>query len=88
MVVVQRGRLVAERNRAGFGPETRLVSWSMAKSITHALVGIAFREGRLDPDKPMGNPRWKPGDARAAIPWRQWLQVPVRRPAFPASARA
>ncbi len=75
VVLVQRGRLVAERYREGFGPETRLVSWSMAKSITQALVGIAAREGKLDPDQPMGNPRWAPGDARAAIPWRQWMQM-------------
>jgi CubicO group peptidase (beta-lactamase class C family) len=75
VVLVQRGRLVAERYREGFGPGTRLISWSIAKSITHALVGIAAREGKLDPDQPMGNPTWVRGDARAAIPWRQWLQM-------------
>src|SRR6202158_1397548 len=75
VVVVQGGRLIAERYREGFGPGTRLVSWSMAKSITQALVGIAAREGKLDPDQPMGNPRWAPGDARAAIPWRQGVQM-------------
>ena len=75
VVLVQRGRLVAERYRKGFGAGTRLISWSMAKSITQALVGIAAREGKLDPNKPMGNPRWLPNDARAAIPWRLWLQM-------------
>lgn len=75
VVLVHRGRLVAERYRAGFGPTTPLVSWSMAKSITQAVVGIAVRLGKLDPDQPMGNPRWSRGDARAAIPWRQWLQM-------------
>jgi len=75
VVLVQGGRLIAERYREGFGPGTRLVSWSMAKSITQALVGIAAREGKLDPDQPMGNLRWAPGDARSAIPWRQWLQM-------------
>ncbi len=75
VVLVRRGRLVAERYREGFGPGTRLVSWSMAKSITQAMVGIAAREGKIDPDQPMGNPRWAPGDGRAAIPWRQWVQM-------------
>jgi len=75
VVLVHRGRLVAERYRKGFGAGTRLISWSMAKSITQALVGIAAREGKLDPDKPMGNPRWSPNDARATIPWRRWLQM-------------
>ncbi len=75
VVLVYRGRLVAERYRPGFGPGMRLVSWSMAKSITQALVGVAAREGRLDPDRPMGNRRWAPNDARSAISWRQWLQM-------------
>ncbi len=75
VVLVYRGRLVAERYRPGFGPAMRLVSWSMAKSITQAIVGVAAREGRLDPDRPMGNPRWAPKDARGAISWRQWLQM-------------
>jgi len=75
VVLVQGGRLIAQRYRDGYGPGTRLVSWSMAKSIAQALVGIAARQGKLDPDRPMGNPRWPPGDPRAAIPWRQWLQM-------------
>ncbi len=75
VVVVHRGRLVAERYREGFGPKMRLISWSMAKSITQGLVGIAVRQGKLDPDQAMGNPRWPADDARGAITWRQWLQM-------------
>ena len=75
VVLVQHGRLLAERYREGFGPGTRLISWSMAKSITQAMVGIAARQGKLDPDQPMGNPRWAPGDGLAAIPWKQWVQM-------------
>src|SRR5262245_50391231 len=56
VVVVQGGRIVAERYMRGYGPTTRLVSWSMAKSITHALVGIAVKQGRVDIDRAMGNP--------------------------------
>ncbi len=75
VVVVQGGRIVAERYADGYGPTTRLISWSMAKSITHALVGIAVRRGLVDIDRPMGNPRWPAGDARAQVTWRQWLQM-------------
>lgn len=75
VVLVHGGRLVAERYRPGFTSQMPLVSWSMAKSITHALVGIAVRQGKVKPDQPMGNPRWAPGDPRAAIPWKQWLQM-------------
>ncbi len=75
VLVVQGGRLVVERYMAGYGPDTRLISWSMAKSVTQALVGIAVREGLVDIDKPMGSPHWAADDARAAIPWRHWLNM-------------
>jgi CubicO group peptidase (beta-lactamase class C family) len=75
VVVIQGGRLVHEQYAQGYTPEMRLVSWSMAKSITHALVGIAVRQGRIDVNRPMGNPAWTPSDARAGIPWRTWLQM-------------
>jgi CubicO group peptidase (beta-lactamase class C family) len=75
VVVVQSGQLVYERYGDGYSAETRQVSWSMAKSITHALVGAAVLQGRLSIDTPMGNPRWRGSDRRAAITWRQWLQM-------------
>jgi CubicO group peptidase (beta-lactamase class C family) len=75
VLIVQNGRLVAERYAAGFGPQMRLISWSVAKSITHALLGVAVRQGLVDIDKPMGNPRWAAGDPRAALPWRNWINM-------------
>lgn len=53
LVVIQNGRLVFERYGGGHGPTTRHVSWSMAKSITHALVGAAVLEGKVDIDAPL-----------------------------------
>lgn len=75
LVIIQGGRLVVERYGPGFAPDTRHVSWSVAKSITHALVGIAARQGKIDVDTPMGNPRWGTGDPRQRISWRQWLRM-------------
>lgn len=75
VLVVQGGRIVFERYGEGYGRETRQVSWSMAKSITHALVGAAVMQGRVSIDAPMGNPNWRAGDRRASIPWREWLQM-------------
>jgi CubicO group peptidase (beta-lactamase class C family) len=75
VVIIQGGRLVAERYMPGFGPDTPLISWSMAKSITQALLGIAVRRGLVDIDKPMGNPRWAQDDPRNQIPWRQWINM-------------
>jgi CubicO group peptidase (beta-lactamase class C family) len=75
VVIIQGGRLVTERYMPGFGPDTRLISWSVAKSITQALVGIGVGDGLIAIDQPMGNPRWAPGDPRAAVTWRQWINM-------------
>jgi CubicO group peptidase (beta-lactamase class C family) len=75
VVIIHRGVLVAERYMTGYGPDTPLLSWSMAKSVTHALLGIAVRRGLIDIDKPMGDPHWPAGDVRAQIPWRNWINM-------------
>lgn len=75
VVIVQSGRVVFERYADGYTRDMRLNSWSVGKSITHALVGAAVLQGRLGIDAPMGNPRWRAGDRRASITWRQWLQM-------------
>lgn len=75
LVIIRGGRLIYERAAQGYNTNTRLVSWSMAKSITQALVGIAVAQGKINIDQPMGSPHWSPDDRRAQIPWRQWLQM-------------
>ncbi len=67
VVIVQRGRIVAERYRPGFGPFTPYRTWSVAKSLTGALIGILVGAGRLAVDAPAPIPEWAPGDARAGI---------------------
>ena len=42
VIIVQGGRVVAERYSTGFDEKSKLVSWSMAKSVTASLVGIAM----------------------------------------------
>lgn len=75
LVVIHKGRLVAESYADGFTPDTKLVSWSMAKSITQALVGRAVMEGLIaDIDAPMPSP-WEAGDPRSEITWRQWMTM-------------
>ncbi len=75
VVVVQGGRIVFERYAGSYGRDTRLVSWSVAKSVTHALVGAAVLQGRVAIDTPMGSPHWRAGDRRASITWRDWLNM-------------
>ena len=44
---------------------TRRSCWSMAKSITHAAVGILVGDGLLDVDAPAAVPEWRGTDKEA-----------------------
>lgn len=75
LVIIWRGKLVAEAYAEHFTPDTKQISWSMAKSVTQALVGRAVRLGLIeDIDAPMPSP-FKAGDKRRDITWRQWMQA-------------
>lgn len=76
VVVVADGRIVAERYRDGFDPWTGYRTWSTAKSISHALVGVLVHEGLLDLDAPAPVPEWQnPDDPRSEITLRHLLQM-------------
>lgn len=85
-VVVFEGRLVAERYAGTLehwdrpaepvGPDTRLLSWSMAKSMLHGVVGTLVGDGLLDLDEPAPVPAWRaPGDPRGAISLQHLLEM-------------
>ncbi len=75
VVIIYKGKLVAEAYGDGFGPDTKHISWSLAKSITSALVGRAVQLGLIeDIDAPMPGV-FEEGDPRAAITWRQWITM-------------
>lgn len=76
VTIVQGGRLVLERYGADFGPDVTCWSWSMAKSITQALVGMAVLDGKLDIHAPADVPEWRAaGDPRGAITLDQLLRM-------------
>lgn len=71
-VIIEGGRLVHEyyggeiehwdRPNEPVTAATNLLSWSMAKSFTHAAVGIAVGEGLLDLAAPAPVPEWADDD--------------------------
>ncbi len=76
VVLIHRGRLVYERydnalpsfihEPTPVDVDTPLLSWSMAKSMLHFLVGTLVDEGRLDPSAPAGIAAWE-NDERSTI---------------------
>jgi CubicO group peptidase (beta-lactamase class C family) len=86
VAVVHRGRLIAERYQGALPSfthaptpvtvDTPLLSWSMAKSMLHATVGLLVKDSRLDLDAPADVPEWSDADdPRHAITLRQLLAM-------------
>ena len=73
-IVLHDGAIVAERYRQGITADTRLLSWSMGKSFTNALVGLMAGDGLVDIHAPMDIPEWQ-GDGRAAITLSDLMQM-------------
>ncbi len=69
VLVAWQGRLLVERYGEGIDARTPLPGWSMAKTITSALVGLLVARGELDVEAPAPVPEWHedPDDPRAAI---------------------
>jgi len=69
VVIAHDGRLLIERYAEGFDAGTPLPGWSMAKSVTNALVGILVGRGELELDAPAPVPEWQQrgDDPRAAL---------------------
>jgi CubicO group peptidase (beta-lactamase class C family) len=78
VVVVRAGAIIAERYGGEVPffdrpaepvtPDTTLLSWSMAKSMLHFVIGTLVDDGRVDPDAPAPVPEWsEEGDPRARI---------------------
>jgi len=78
-VVILRGKqLIGEAYADGFGPYTAQRTWSVAKSITGTLVGIAVKEGAVSVAAPARIPEWADepsANGRRAITLDQLLRM-------------
>lgn len=76
VLVMRGGEVIAERYAPGYGPHSRLLSWSLAKTVTGLLTGILVSDGRLALDDPAPVAAWhQTGDPRGAITLRELLQM-------------
>ena len=84
LVAIRGGDVVAERYgrrpanefevAADVAADTTLLSWSMAKSITHAAVGLLVGDGLIDVDAPAPVPEWA-GTDKEGITLLQLLEM-------------
>jgi len=76
VLIMQDGKILAERYAPGFSQETPLTGWSMTKAVIGALVGVLVREGRLSLTDKRLLPEWcSAGDPRAEISLEDLLRM-------------
>ena len=77
VVVIHKGRLVAEKYAPEVDGDTPLPGWSMAKSVTNLLIGRLINDGRLSLTQTAPVPAWygETGDPRGYITIDQLLRM-------------
>ena len=75
VVVVQDGRIVAERYASGIKADMPLPGWSMTKSVLSALIGTLVSEGRVTIGQQELLPEWRSPDPRSAITLEDLLRM-------------
>jgi CubicO group peptidase (beta-lactamase class C family) len=76
VVVVKKGKVVYEHTWNGFDPDKDQFAWSISKSVTSLLVGMALDEGKLRMDQPVAElvPEWQ-GTPSEAVTIRNLLSM-------------
>lgn len=76
LVVLQNGRIVAERYAPDFGPDVPQRTWSVAKSLAGTIIGAAVQRGEIEVNAPAAIADWsREGDPRAAITLDQLMRM-------------
>ena len=74
IVVLYKGQLIAEKYAPGIAPETKLLGWSMTKSITSTVMGVLEKQGKISLDQNNLFKEWE-GDDRAQITLNDLLKM-------------
>ncbi|MGB7729693.1 MAG: serine hydrolase [Candidatus Acidiferrum sp.] len=76
IVILHDGELVAERYAPGYNADTPVLGYSLAKSVTNALIGILVRQKKLSVEQLAPVPEWQnPSDPRYAITIDQLMRM-------------
>jgi CubicO group peptidase (beta-lactamase class C family) len=59
VLVIYKDKIIAEKYAAGFTKNSKILGWSMTKSITSAYFGILQKQGKIDIYKPAPVKEWQ-----------------------------
>ncbi len=74
VLVIYKDQIIAEKYAPKFTKETKLLGWSMTKSITSALFGILEKQGKINVNQQNLFKEWK-NDERSKITLNNLLQM-------------
>ena len=81
ILVVKDGQLIGEKHFRGYRNKKQL-GWSMSKSVTSALIGVAVKKGIIELDSPIEREEWKKHanyesrkEEYKKITWRELLDM-------------
>jgi CubicO group peptidase (beta-lactamase class C family) len=66
LLVIYKDKIIAEKYDTGFDKNSKILGWSMTKSITATMFGILQKQGKIDINKPAPISEWSK-DERAKI---------------------
>ncbi len=74
IIVVYDGQIIAEKYANEFNSNSRHLGWSMAKSVTNALIGLLVKEGKISLNDKAPIEEWQK-DNRSAITMDNLMQA-------------
>jgi CubicO group peptidase (beta-lactamase class C family) len=75
LLIVYKNKIIAEKYATGYNQNSMFLGWSMAKSVTGALIGILTKQGKLNPAEPAPVSEWQQAkDGRQEITIENLLQ--------------
>ncbi|RUT70763.1 class C beta-lactamase-related serine hydrolase [Flavobacterium cupreum] len=64
VVVLYKNKLIAEKYDTGFTKDSKILGWSMTKSITSSAFGVLAKQGKIDIYKPVSIAEWQKDDRK------------------------
>lgn len=74
LLVIYKGQIIAEEYAEGFDKSSKLLGWSMTKSIVSTMYGVMQKKGMIDISKPADIEEWQ-NDDRKNITYNNLLQM-------------
>jgi CubicO group peptidase (beta-lactamase class C family) len=74
VIVIYKDKIIAEKYADGFNKNSKILGWSMTKSITGTLFGILQKQDKIDITQPAPIDEWK-NDERSKITTNDLLQM-------------